>query len=501
MTSAGTKRSKAQDPLPDLPRSEATERALLGVMLAGSPTRDPVLRAAIERLELKDFMGANARYFTCFAEMVREGKDPDLALAANRLHLSSEESAQLAKLTDGAPKICNTSHYIDLLKEKSMLRSLAYLGQTIQANALSANGNGLCVISEARKMLSTHLKEGVGEKRILEFKSGAQLAAEMPEKAAWIVPPYIAAGAITDICGKVKIGKTELVMHMVREVLDGSKFLGKATTKTSVVYLTEQPNSSLSQAMRRAGLVDRSDIFVLSHSKTWGLDWPVVAAAAIDTCISKGARLLVVDTLPQFAGLVGDSENNSGDALAAMLPLQKAASEGIAIVILRHERKSGGDVQDSGRGSSAIPGAADIVLSIRRQVGSSKNSVRLLSAVSRFSETPSEQIIDLTDDGYVSLGEPNEAAASEARNKILEIAPRTDEEALGEKELIESTGIPPTTAQRAIRELLKEGLLGRIGKGRRGDCFRYFLSEKPLSPTSITNGENRIESDPDLYPE
>ena len=44
-----------------------------------------------------------------------------------------------------------------------------------------------------------------------------------------------------------------------------------------------------------------------------------------------------------------------------MQPLQQAAAaEGLGVLVSQHERKSGGEVEDSGRGSSAFAGAADI---------------------------------------------------------------------------------------------------------------------------------------------
>src|ERR1700751_5262060 len=96
-------------------------------------------------------------------------------------------------------------------------------------------------------------------------------------------------------------------------------------------------------------------------------------------------NFVVVDTLPQFACLKGDSENNAGDALAAMHPLLRAAADGIGVILTRHERKSGGEVGDSGRGSTALAGAVDIVLSLRRPEGNANKTHRLLQALSRFS--------------------------------------------------------------------------------------------------------------------
>src|SRR4029077_18773682 len=193
--------------------------------------------------------------------------------------------------------------------------------------------------------------------------------------------------------------------------------------KTPTVYLTEQPAVSFRQAMERADLLGRDDFHVLFHNDTRGTPWPLVASAAVEECKREGAFLLVVDTLPQFAGLKGDSENNSGDALTAMEPLSRAAAEGIGIILTRHERKSGGEVGDSGRGSSAFAGAVDIVLSLRKPVGNSKKTHRVLQALSRFSDTPPELLIELTDNGYIALGEPQAAAFREAKDSIFAIAP------------------------------------------------------------------------------
>src|SRR5438552_1509914 len=124
--------------------------------------------------------------------------------------------------------------------------------------------------------------------------------------------------------------------------------------KTPVVYLTEQPKPSFRQTLAKAHLLDRTDLSILFWHDVMALPWPVVARAAIEECKKRNAKLLVVDTGPQFAKLVGDSENNAGDAYGAMQPLQEAVAAGIAVIIVWHERKGGGDVSDAGRGSSAV---------------------------------------------------------------------------------------------------------------------------------------------------
>ena len=315
----------------------------------------------------------------------------------------------------------------------------------------------------------------------------------------WIVPGYVAKGAITELGGKVKTGKTTLIMNLVRQVVDGGSFLEKSTLKTPVVYLTEQPITSFRHAMERSGLLGREDVHVLLHSDTRALSWPQVASASKRECQRCGSNLLVIDTLPQFAGLKGDSENNAGDALTAMQPLQEAAADGIAIILSRHERKSGGEVGDSGRGSSAFAGAVDIVLSIRKPEGNAKRTYRVLQALSRFSQTPSELLMDLQGDGYVSLGDPEEAALRAAKECILAEAPKSESNAVDLKELAESAKASRATAQRAVEDLCGEGLLGKIGRGKRGSPFRYFKPENRFCPTS--NVGRQKESNQGACPE
>src|SRR5436190_1586116 len=74
--------------------------------------------------------------------------------------------------------------------------------------------------------------------------------------------------------------------------------------------------------------------------------------------------LLVVDTLPQWAGLRGDSENSSGAALEAIEPLQRATAAGVGVVLVRHDRKGSGEVGESARGSTAFGGAVDVILQL-----------------------------------------------------------------------------------------------------------------------------------------
>jgi hypothetical protein len=319
-------------------------------------------------------------------------------------------------------------------------------------------------------------RERLGRKKSqLSFCTAAQIAAECPEAVEWIARPWVAKGAIAEVNGQVKAaGKTTWIMNLCGSVIQGNNFMGQPTSKTPVVYLTEQPMASFKVALDRAGLSEREDMRVLFWNRSLRATWPETVTQSIAMCNKIGARLLVVDTIAQFAGLVGGTENQAGDALKAMQPLICAAEQGLGIVVVRHERKKGGEVGSSGRGSSAFSGVADIVLSIRRPEGRNRPTVRVIHSLSRFSETPDICVVELTDAGYVALGEQEDATKQQTKAGIVEALPLSEADALPLEELSTRTGIGRTSAQRAIDELLAENKIGRTGQGRRNDPVRYF---------------------------
>src|SRR5919112_2219655 len=175
--------------------------------------------------------------------------------------------------------------------------------------------------------LSAALKAGVEAERKLRFVTAKEVGTSTSNKAEAVVDGYVFKGAITDVNGKPKAsGKTTFVTHLCCKVLDGEPFMGLPTAKTGVVYLTEQSAATFREALARAGLLDREDFIVLFWRDTIGLDWPQVVNQAVEEVLRRGAGLLVIDTLPQFAGLEGDGENSATAALEAMRPVQETAA-------------------------------------------------------------------------------------------------------------------------------------------------------------------------------
>lgn len=311
--------------------------------------------------------------------------------------------------------------------------------------------------------------------------TSAELSDEVSTEPEWIVRGYLARQAITEVGGKIKrAGKTTWITHLVANVLDGLPFMGYQTTSAKVIYLTEQQPGPFLMALQRAGIDRRGDeLKIVFRRDVAHFPWPRVVSFLASYAVEHDYRLLIVDTLGKLAGVA--DENSAGEAARAMAPLQNAAHDGLAVIVARHERKSGGEVGDSGRGSSAFGGDADVILSIRRPEGSTRPTLREIHALSRYTETPEAMAVDLTDEGYVALGSPDAVAMAEATRFVsCHLRERFDRNESGSTrdELVvasDEAGVPMSepTIRRAIGRLNDQHLLVTTGRGVRGDPIRY----------------------------
>ena len=332
---------------------------------------------------------------------------------------------------------------------------------------------------EMGEIHSAAYKDGFPAERILRFKTAAEIAQQGDTPIEVLAWPGVVAGTMIQVVGKIKAaGKTTYQLAQCASLVHGLPFLGEPTEKTPVVYLTEQPPATFKIALKRAGLIGSEDFIFLCWGDTLGSFWQEVAHKATEECKRRGAKVLVVDTLAQFAGIEGDGENQAGRALEAMRPLQAAVADGLAVIVIWHERKRGGSISDSGRGSSAIGGAVDTILNLSRPQGNQKTTFRVLRGISRLSDVPEQLVIELDASGsYIKRGTSSAVAEQEAQAAILEALPETDEGALTLEELCKVTGVKRTTAQQVLEELEPQDFIRRIGAGKKGDPHRFYGPE------------------------
>ena len=323
----------------------------------------------------------------------------------------------------------------------------------------------------------------------LPYRTADWVAATTPETPDWLVSGYLARGSITEIDGKIKAsGKTTLATHLIAAVMAGRPFLDRPTAPTKVIYLTEQTPQTFRAALDRAGLIGtEAQLQILFRADVSHWAWDALIEAAANDAQRGGYGLLVIDTLGKLAGIT--NENDAGEGARAMTPLQDAAHAGLALLVLRHDRKGGGDVGDSGRGSSAISGDVDIIVQVRRSSAHAP-SRRVLETLSRFDETPARLVVELSGGTYVVLGE-KEAVKLEQDIEMLSALLKEEYEqkpSWTTEELMERTELSRSGIQRAAGILIDRGECEAFtddgGTPRKSHPLQYRLAAAMLSARS-----------------
>ena len=119
-----------------------------------------------------------------------------------------------------------------------------------------------------------------------------------------------------------------------------------------------------------------------------------------------------------------------------------------------------------------------MLLTLNRVEGNGRENERLLTAVGRYADTPEKLTIELTDQGYVSLGCGLATQFTRAINGIKDLAPRDKEQPIKVSDLVEllktDCGVSDATARRAIDSMEDSGELKIIdlkGRGNPKGCY------------------------------
>jgi hypothetical protein len=157
-----------------------------------------------------------------------------------------------------------------------------------------------------------------------------------------------------------------------------------------------------------------------------------------------------------------------------MIPLVEVAREGLAVLLVAHARKGGGQEGEAVRGSSALAGSADIILELER-VGDGSPLQRKLLSLSRYTQTPGALVVehDPHVGGWSVVGEGTDrgdASDIASRAKVLgalsyeQEATRVDLEAqIGSSREWDGT----------LKQLIASSQVVRLGDGKKGDPYRY----------------------------
>ncbi len=340
-----------------------------------------------------------------------------------------------------------------------------------------------------------------------EFVTAQALLTHEDVGTSWWWHGYMPAGGVVLASALPKAGKSTLVFHLLRALLDGEgSFLGRSVSfpaEAKVAVFCEEFEAKVADRLWDLGLGTDRILLAFKH-RCQGRPLVDLVRKALD----QGARIVVVDTVAAWAGI--EDENVASEVEEALRPIVTLCQEhGAALVLLHHLRKTPGPEGTAHRGSGHLVALADVALELRRpEGGNAPPNRRVLIAQSRYSETPAELVIELGPDGYVALGSGEEVQYRRAIEALLDLLPGPAEEPIpfearakdGEEPPDTVMGrladlrLPRSTVQRALAELVGDGLVERTGGGRRGDPYRYRLAPREEDKASDRNSFQPIYS-------
>jgi hypothetical protein len=311
----------------------------------------------------------------------------------------------------------------------------------------------------------------------------ADLLAREPEPRVWLWEPYLPEGTLALVVAFMKVGKSTLIYALAVAVAQGRPFLASPTRGRGVLILAvEEHPRDVERRLRRFGARPEDPIHVhaapLLHS-------PAEVEAIRRHILDHDIGLVILDTLARFWTVADENDNAAvGRAVSPLLDL--ARQTGAVVLLVHHERKSGGEDGRAIRGGSALFGLVDQALILERRQGGAATH-RVLRALGRYDETPHEVVIELVTDVWRRLGT---AAELDRAAYVAKVAGVLSDEPQTVEALAQAAGLPAKTVRETLAEFGEQVV--QAGRGVKGNpcTYRAGPDSFPSRPHSIGKETN-----------
>ncbi len=352
------------------------------------------------------------------------------------------------------------------------------------AEKLKALSDAVPVIDISRFTRLPHIDNRVIEKtKLFTLTRLDALLAEPEQEIDSVVERVLPVGGISLLGAKPKVGKSTLARALSVSVARGEPFMGRATKQGAVVYLAlEEKRSEIAKHFRRMGAEDE---LIFIHVGSAPEEALIALALAID---EHKPVLAIADPILKLVRL--KDGNDYAEVSRALEPvIDMARNSGCHIMCVHHLSKGDRTGGDAILGSTALYGAVDTALIMRR----SNEGVRTVYSIQRYGDDLPETVVALdAETGCVTAaGELSAIQLAEAGKAVLEA---TGTETLSEPDIRQRVGGNQTLTAKAIRHLVDDGKMSRSGGGRRNDPYLYTaISAVPCPGKAEGSGESQAQ--------
>ncbi len=400
------------------PNSVEAEQSLVGGLMLNKAAWDKVA----DVVTAEDFYRNDHRIiFTAIAQLVEDGNPCDVVTVSEFLDQRSDLDKAggleyLMALANETPGAANARAYANIVRERSLLRSLINAGNEISGNAFATDGRSAAeLVDEAERRVFEIAEKGArgraGFKTLKEILPEAvdriDLLHQSDGDISGISTGYtefdkltagLQGGEMVIIAGRPSMGKTTLALNIAENAAIGSKI-------PTAIFSMEMPSQQLAfrmisslgrvdQAHLRTGrfpdedwsrintavqLMSDAPIFIDDSA---GLSPTEIRARARRLHREHGLGLIVVDYL-QLMQVPGNKENRATEISEISRSLKALAKElDLPIVALSQlnrgveQRTDKRPVMSDLRESGALEQDADLIVFIYRDEVYNKESLR-----------------------------------------------------------------------------------------------------------------------------
>jgi replicative DNA helicase len=389
-----------------LPHNLEAERSILGAILLDNYA----LNAAVEKLRADDFFLPQHRQI--FERMIHLGETQQAIDSVTLMEDLSRGGkleaaggvAYLSQLADGLPRVTNVEHYARIVKEKSVLRSLAFSAAAIQEQALAAGEDADIILDRAEstifQLAEDRVRAGlIGVKELVRdnyerlekiFSEGRRITglttgyAGLDNETAGLQPSELII-----LAARPSMGKTALALNIAENVAVRQRqavaIFSLEMSKESLLMRLLASEARVDAHKFRTGHMNRDDWGKVTTSLASLGEAPLwIDDSASSTVLEMGAKarrlkrdrglsLVIVDYLQLVVPSNSGRGTNRQEEVSSMSRALKGLAKELKVPIMvlsqltrapeREDRKPQlADLRESG----AIEQDADVVLFINR---------------------------------------------------------------------------------------------------------------------------------------
>lgn len=329
----------------------------------------------------------------------------------------------------------------------------------------------------------------LGAELITGAHNGAWLTVQEFPPLAYAIQGLIPEGLTLEV-GPPKAGKSWLTLGLLLAVASGGVALGgiKASPPRTVCYFALEDGDRRMQDRCRA-LLGNERIPRLFNYITEIQPGTILQTIAAWMTAYPDTAMIVVDTLGKVMppAMPGESAYQRDYRVGAALKREADAHQGLAIVVLHHDRKAGSDdFVDSVSGTHGLAGAADTVVVLCRKRQSPDGSVKITGRDVPESEYALKVINGMVWqlDGADLIAAAATAARRDETNALGDVSAHVLAAVQRRPEGVRANDLVPQFGKEVYQYLKRLTEAGRIDKVARGLYVPAASDTRPDTPLS-----------------